>query len=265
MGPRIVTFCNGDYIPVAKNWLLALNALGLHEYATVICLDDRTRLAFPSKHVLHRPLRHTEDLGAIWRHRITVLQDLIANGESVIHSDADAVWLGDPRPDIEACGAPIVFSQGTIWPPDVHRSHGLVLCCGLFYLASNPSVVAFLDAVADQVERDGDDQVAVNRVVAGLVSGWEIQSPYQIDFKGTSFTASRKPIRSLANANARDVVNITILPHHAYPRLLDRIGNETVVAHPLCGKTLAAKQACLGSLGLWKLSSTELPIPQQTS
>lgn len=252
MRPRIVTFCNADYIPVAQNWLRALKEIGLAGSATVVSLDDATRDSFPPAGVLHRPLpANPRDFGALWSHRISVLRELLSSGQAIIHSDADAVWLRDPMPDIESCGTAMVFSQGTIWPPDVHKRHGLVLCCGLFYLRPDPQVLVFLDAVDARMITDRDDQMAVNRVAAAWIDAWEIHDPYEIPFRQDRFIASRRPIRARRSKCAAGEISISVLPHHAYPRLLDSVTDETVVAHPLSGKSLGDKMRCLGQLGLW--------------
>lgn len=249
---RIVTFCNADYIPVAKNWLQALTLINMEASATVISLDEDTRRAFPSHLVLHRPLSPKGNgLGALWSHRLIVLRDLLSAGAPVVHSDADAVWLRDPMPDIDECAAPVVFTQGTIWPKDVYLRHGLVLCCGFFYLSPHPQVLRLLDLVIDRVQTDQDDQISINRVVAERIERWEIEDPYQIHFKESLIVASRRPIRARSSKGNEGEVHVAVLPHHAYPRLLDDITSETVVAHPLSGKTLEEKEKCLRSLGLW--------------
>lgn len=252
MTPRIVTFCNSDYIAVAENWLRALAKINMDGRATIVSLDETTREAFPSSRVLHRPLQpDAQGLSSLWSHRIVVLRELVSAGQAIIHSDADAIWLRDPIPDIGSCATPIVFSQGTVWPKDVHCRHGLVLCCGFFYLAPDPQVIAFLDVVADRVISDRDDQISVNRVVAEKVEGWEIEDPYEIPFRDSSFIASRSPIRAQGLKGILAAAGIAILPHHAYPRLLDKVSGETIVAHPLSGKTLNEKVVCLSRLGLW--------------
>lgn len=252
MTPRVVTFCNADYIPVAENWLRALRAINMDRHAIVVALDKGARDAFSTDCVLYRPLPpNAQDLSALWLHRIAVLREILSTGDAVIHSDSDAVWLRNPIPDIEHCGSSIVFSQGTVWPKDVHRVHGLVLCCGFFYLAPNPDVLEFLEEVACRVELDRDDQIAVNRIVAERVGHWEIEDPYEIPFKDSRFIASRKPIRTRVAGKDGGEVGLAVLPHHAYPRLVDEISEETVVAHPLLGKTLDEKVACLSQLGIW--------------
>ena len=256
MTVRIVTFCNAAYIPVTSNWLSGLAKLGLDDLVTIVTLDDATRDAFPQDRVLHRP--HSGDpmnLAVLWSHRLCVLRDLLSDSQSVIHSDADAIWLRNPLPDIEACNSPIVFTQGTFWPRDVHARRGVVLCCGLFYLRSEPGVLRFLDSVLTQMEADLDDQIAINRVVDTCFKPWQIVEPYKIPFRDTHFVASRKPMRTASSDKSSFHLSISILPHHAYPRLVDRISDEVVIAHPLSGKTLKEKEFCLAELGLWEGSA----------
>ncbi|MCC5987901.1 MAG: hypothetical protein JJT95_09480 [Pararhodobacter sp.] len=252
MTPRIVTFCNAGYIPVVENWLRALDNIEMDDRAIVVSLDDSTRDAFPAGRVLHRPLPPgAQGLGALWSHRIAVLRELLSTGEAVIHSDADAVWLRDPIPDIDACATPIVFTQGTFWPPDVHARRGLVLCCGFFFLRPDPQVFRFLDAVAARMSTDRDDQIAMNRVVDAWIDDWKIDNPYRVSFRDIQFIASRMPIRAHGFDEAGNEVAISVLPHHAYPRILDSLTQDTVVAHPLSGKSRSEKERCLRRLGLW--------------
>lgn len=256
MTPRIIAFVDARYIPVAQNWLLALQEIGLGEKATLVTLDEEARVAFPAGQVMHRPLGEVS-LSALWLHRIAVFEEVLRAGEAFIHSDVDAVWLSDPLHHIMACDAEAVFSQGTVWPPDVHERHGVVLCCGFFYLSATPATLQFLEKVAVRVREDRDDQVAVNRVVALGVDGWQIEGPYEIPFRETTFQASRRPMRAIRQQEGSRLPSLAVLPHHAFSRLIDRMGPDVVVAHPLSGKTCQDKRNCLGELGLWKL--TEVP------
>jgi hypothetical protein len=253
MTVRIVTFSNAAYIPVTANWLSGLVKLGLDHMVTIVSLDDATRDAFPPHRVLHRPHRADPmDLAALWSHRLRVLRELLLDGHAVIHSDTDAIWLRNPLPDIEACNSPLVFTQGTFWPRDVHERRGIVLCCGLFYLGCEPEVLQFLDSFFIRMEEDKDDQMAINRVVDTYFEPWQIVEPYEVPFRDTHFVASRTPMRTSSSDGSGFHLSVSLLPHHAFPRLVDAISDEIVVAHPLSGKTLKEKESCLAELGLWE-------------
>ena len=246
MTPLIVTFCDSTYIPVAQNWLKFLSRLNLEPLAKVVSLDDATKDAFPAQALLHRPLPEADTgLDALWLHRLSVLRDLLSQHDCLIHSDADAIWLKSPMSDIERCDADMVFSQETYWPRDVHSRRGLVLCCGFFFLRHAPTALTFLDAVLDRMPADKDDQVAVNRVISDWIGELDIDSPYEIPFPDTCFSASHSPITARGSDRAGRSFSVSVLPHHAYPRLMDDVSDEMVVAHPLFGKTLAEKETIL--------------------
>lgn len=255
MKPLIITFCNADYIPVTQNWLAHLTRLNLEDSALIIALDEATTEAFHSYcQVLERPLiGGVDNLQELWVHRIVVLKELLSNGCCLIHSDSDAVWLRDPLSTIDAAGTSIVFSQGTVWPAEAHALHHVVLCCGFFYLACDQYARTFLDGIYARVRKDQDDQISVNLEVLKRISGWQIDAPYQIPFRDTYFFASRKPMLALPKSSIFEPESISILPHHAFPRLVNKINKETMVAHPLSGKSLAAKEECLRKLGIWKI------------
>lgn len=222
--------------------------------AKVISLDDATKEAFSSDKVMHRPLHGGQcSLDALWVHRIVILRELLSQGNNLIHSDADAIWVKDPIPEIENYDDDMVFSQGTFWPRDVHSKRGLVLCCGFFHLRPSPSTFAFLDAVQERMAEDQDDQIAMNRVISGWIGEWKIEEQYEIPFKDTRFFASASPIRSTGTDRNGRAFSISVLPHHSFPRLVKEISDEVVVAHPLSGKTMEEKEAILGELGLWKV------------
>ncbi|EAR50116.1 Acetyltransferase (isoleucine patch superfamily protein) [Oceanicola granulosus HTCC2516] len=255
MTPRILTFSNAAYVPVTRNWLAHLATLGLAEQATVVTLDSGARTAFPVEQVLHRPAPEP-GLAGLWKHRMAVCQEILEAGEALIHSDADAIWLDDPRPRIAACGSEMVFSQGTVWPYDIHERLRLVLCCGFFYLAPTSRVRTLMDQVLQRLDTDGgEDQEAVNRVVAETIGGWDVEEPYEIAFRDTTFRASRRPIHARPDPSL-----VAVLPHHAFPRRLEEVTREVVVAHPFSEKTGAGTRARLAALGLWR-SEADAPAP----
>lgn len=246
MNPVIITFVSEAYIPVGRNWLDAVIKLETGCKVMIVALDEMTRDSFPDGIVSYRP-SISGDLDELWIHRMIILRELLDQGIDVLHSDADAVWVRDPLPLIRSCGTEMVFSQGTIWPPDVHARHGIVLCCGLFYMQSTPAVRAFIAAVQQRVELDKDDQISINRLVDEGLTRWVIRQPYTIEFGHNVFTASR----SVMYAKMVQEPSLSVLPHHSFPRLLTTVDEDVYVGHPLSGKTCADKVKILSALGLW--------------
>ena len=251
MKPIVLAFVNAAYIPVGRNWLTKILALNLPAEVRIVALDADSRDAFSDAEVLYRPLADAR-LDQLWVHRMQVFLELLEAGQDFVHSDADAVWLRDPLPVITDCDADLVFSQGTVWPPDIHAKHGLVLCCGLFFVRANPVTTAFFVEAARRVLADKDDQTTINRLVDERIAGWQVEEGDWIDFRDTRFLISHKPIRSIPPPGQQiPGPTVAVLPHALVPRMVTEIGPPVLVAHPLSGKTCADKQRVLGSLGLW--------------
>ncbi|MBI1260743.1 MAG: hypothetical protein GC184_03370 [Rhizobiales bacterium] len=245
--PTVVTFVSEDYIPIGLNWLAAFNALGIAARIRIVALDTATRDAFPSELVLYRPC-DPRRRALLWQHRIRVLNEMLAEGLSLIHSDVDAVWLRDPLPALAACRTDMVFSQGTIWPPDVHQRQGIVLCCGFFYLANTAAVRDFFHIVERQVAIDKDDQITINRLLDQAGISWDVDAPYTLSYRNKEIRASRDVIRSREGT----IPSVAILPHHLFPRLVEEMHDNVIVCHPLAPKTCQDKIDVLSSLGLWR-------------
>lgn len=242
----IVTSVNEAYIPVGLNWLKAVTALGLAAKIHVIALDEATRDAFPESVVLFHPLAES-DFWVIMAHRTRILCMLLDQGFDIIHSDADAVWVHDPLAAIMESDTEMVFSQGTVWPRDVHAQHGVVVCCGLFYLKNSPSVRAFFAQIEDRVRQYKSDQMAINRQINEGLVRWIIEEPYSIAYRNTAFIASRVPML----AEVLQGPSISVLPHHRFPRVVERLDKDVMVAHPISGKTCTETKDILSQLGLW--------------
>jgi hypothetical protein len=248
MTTAIVVFVDERYLDIARNWLVAVDRLGLSEKALVVTLDEAVQSALSARKIrlLHRPLL-SGDLNDLWVHRIRVVAEVLLSGADVVHSDADAVWLADPLPEMNSGGFDLVFSQGTVWPPDIHRKRGVVLCCGLYFVRNSPRTRRFFERFAQRVGRERDDQVALNRLLDAELGDWAIDEPCRVSFGDSQFICSR----SVMAAEGIDL-SVGVLPHHAYPRLMQ--GPEgVVVGHPLSGKTCAETRAVLERHGLWLL------------
>ncbi|MFU8884987.1 MAG: putative nucleotide-diphospho-sugar transferase [Cyanobacteriota bacterium] len=250
--PVVVTFANRDYVHVTRNWLHAIMKVRVKATIRIIALDQESRDEFPPEHTQYHPFS-LDNLSSFWAFRIKILREILEEASAIIHSDSDAVWLKNPLPLIDKCKSDMVFSQGTVWPPDVHVRHGIVLCCGFFYIRRTNDALKFLSSLEKRAEVDGDDQVSLNRIVSESGIEWIVGNPYQIPFRDTFFTASHEIIYSKAGGP----ISIAILLHHTVARQIDAIKPCMVVAHPLSDKTGADKKAILSNLGLWNLPISE--------
>lgn len=171
------------------------------------------------------------DLGKLWIHRVDVILELMENGHDIIHSDADAIWLKDPQSYLQTLQYDMIFSQGTIWPPDVQKEWGFVLCCGFFFLRSNPHTLQFVRELAQRVREDKDDQVSCNRLLLEKNVIWDKPvDMYTIDFRDKQFSCSMQ-VRSGKSKN----LNIALLPHNTFQRVFEE-ADDVYVRHLIAEK-----------------------------
>lgn len=244
--PTIVTFASKEYLKVAKNWLCAIMKTNVQAPIRIVALDRETRDALPAEYTLYQPCS-AEGFASVMAFRFKILREMLEEANSIIHSDCDAVWIGNPLPLIDRCQSDMVFSQGTVWPPDIHAKRGIVLCCGLFYVRKTDHTLDLMSEVEKRIMIDGCDQAPLNRIIDERGCEWAINDPYLIPFRDTMFTASREIIRSKPGQS----ISISILPHHIVARQIDAIMPCMLVAHPLSGKTGKDKKEVLLRLGLW--------------
>jgi hypothetical protein len=213
----LVVFSDSKYMGVLLNWLIAIHRLGIRNYL-VVSLDE-TMHAFLVERGFPSVLRKMEGpLHNLWRLRLVVLRELCSYGVHVIHSDIDAVWLRDPIPEFFSRDADhLVVSQGTVWPDDVLRRQGFVLCCGLFYLRSSSETMTLLDHMLLDIVTTNDDQISLNRLISASVT-WDRQpkNPYQFMFRGHVVACSEEAIRGRCRKTG---LSVTLLPHHLFQRI----------------------------------------------
>jgi hypothetical protein len=250
--PLVVSFSDWNYRPVLENWLLHLGLLGIRE-TRIYCLDARTRDWCQERSVDARLLPWDGNFAGLWKQRLAVFRDLLAEGTELIHSDLDAVWLGNPFAPDSAARRPedLVFSQGTIWPPDVFQAWSFVLCCGWFWVKPTPAARRFFSDLAQDVATTGDDQISVNRLLKARGIRWDAStSPaYRIVFNGNKLSCWLGP---LPGQTSDGELSVAMLPHRQYQRLPEA-GNNIVVRHLLTPKKCDDKIAALRAFGLWKL------------
>ncbi len=227
---KVIVFANYNYLPVLENWLAAMKKIDVKNYL-IISLDEKLHHHLGEQNI-NSLLRPCElDLGKLWIHRVDVILELMEKGYDIIHSDADAVWLKDPQPYLQKLPHDMIFSQGTIWPPDVQEKWGFVLCCGFFFLRSNPQTLQFIKELAQRVREDKDDQVSCNRLLLEKNVIWDKPSDlYTIDFRGKQFVCSKQ-----ARTGKSKDLDIALLPHSAFQRLFEET-DDVYVRHLISEK-----------------------------
>jgi hypothetical protein len=252
-GPLILTFSDWNYRPILENWLLHLSALGLTGMR-VYCLDEQTR-DWCVEHAVDAELVPWDgNLGRLWQQRLAVFSELLANGIEFIHSDLDAVWLQNPLAPDSSARQPedLVFSQGTIWPPDIHQVWGFVLCCGWFWVKPTPAVQEFFRALARDVATTGDDQVSVNRLLRATGMTWQTGGgcDYNLRFRKDLVHCWTRPLRG---RSADGSLSAVMLPHRQFQRLFEPT-SHVVVRHFLTPKQCDQKMVVLREFGLAKVA-----------
>jgi hypothetical protein len=250
--PLTITFATGDFAPLLANWLAHASLAG-ETAPLVIVFDDGLADALRRDGVA--AIRHPGDgsLADLWAQRALFFEYLARRGIDFLHSDLDAVWLRDPRPLCFAdAGLDIVFSQGTNYPAAIWRLWGFVLCCGLFAVRATPAAADFFSAVRVAAARVGDDQVAINHLLAENALVWnpEGQTGYTLRTRDQPFTAWR---RMLTGTSDKLDLRIGLLPYHLAPRLPE-ITAGAAVRHPIGPGNPTEKAAILAALGCWRSS-----------
>lgn len=111
--------------------------------------------------------------------RIKLFLRLVESGRDFINSDADAVWVRDPRTWLARHhDCDLLFSQGTIHPLKYYFKHHFVLCSGFFLCRANERTQAYF-AQSDAPDWTvHDDQYRLNMLLLrDSEQRWEIRKP----------------------------------------------------------------------------------------
>jgi hypothetical protein len=247
--PLTVTFVDSSYLPLLQIWLPRLRALGVGR-VKVFCLDRTTREWCVGAGVDCALVEWSGNLRDLWVQRIRVFSALLAAGEEVVHSDIDAIWLRNPLREGSACGRQedLLFSQGTVWPPDVHDQWGFVLCCGWFRARPTMAAKAFFQGLEADVHVSGDDQISVNRLLALLGVRWSRSrtGDYQLPFRDRMMQCWSEPVSGATSAGP---LSVALLPHREFQRLPEDSAHA-LVKHYLTPKNCEQKLQALRSYGL---------------
>lgn len=233
-----VLFADSGYTEVLLNWLVAADT---HDSADpIVCaLDERLHEMLIARGFTSVHVPWEGSLATLWLIRVQVIKLLIDHGYPVLHTDADAVWLGDPMPDIDALAeCEIIASQGTVWPYDALEAMGIVVCCGFFALRPSERTSALLVDVIRRLRRAprSDDQAAFNQALVERGMHWDLPEPT------TAVTVHDREIQLFAaTAYGKDHLGVraALLPHTKYQRV--QLDVPAVVAHHLSNKVASAK------------------------
>ena len=244
--PVTLVFADSSYTQVFDNWWLHARECGL-ENLLAVALDQG--MAEHLSRESHRCYSLVWDgkLESLWLQRLVLIRDLLDRGFDILHSDADAVWLRDPLPELLKEESDMSFSQGVAWPRDAHGVWGLVLCCGFFLLRSSPRTCQFLDRWAESVSHLGDDQVAVNRLLLNAGVHWRSPGDYELEHAGHRINC----FDSSQVASTRNGLRVALLPHTKFQRI--PMEQPAVLVHPVAKSTGDSKAKVLRDHGLWKL------------
>jgi hypothetical protein len=247
--PLIVTFADAHYLPLLTLWLGNLRRLGLRRIR-IYSLDADTLTWCKAQGVDAEELAWQGDLGDLWVKRVRIFSSLLQAGDEFIHSDTDAIWIRNPLQVGSASGRSedLLFSQGTIWPPDVHDRWGFVLCCGWFWARPSSAVLAFFRALETDVQVSGDDQMSVNRLLAAGGTHWTADrtGDYQLPFAGRMVQCWSEPIRGQMISAP---LTVALLPHCEFQRLPES-SERAIVKHFVTPKNCAQKLQVLRHFGL---------------
>ncbi|MES0489104.1 MAG: putative nucleotide-diphospho-sugar transferase [Leptospirales bacterium] len=219
----ILVFGNLAYSDIVYNWVAAAKRIGVNNYI-IIALDNQFYQQLQKNKITSILYKVDLNRKNIWVERTKVLIKFLESGYDIIHSDADAVWLKDPCPDFfYSSNKDFIFSQGTVWPPDIHEKWGFVLCCGLFYVKSNIASINFMKDYLKQTITFKDDQVACNRLFYDQGITWQDSAYKLMNFKNKKF----KVFENIIVGTNRDI-SVALLPQKLFQRLNIKHANAYV-------------------------------------
>ena len=217
-GSLVVTYADSSFLGKVLNWLIAVDRAGVHN-ALVVALDESLHNFIHQRGFASVLVPTGTTLNEIRLTRLRVCQVLLRSGISVIQSDADAVWLRDPRPEFFANdSAAMVASQGVYWPPKAHAKWGFVLCTGLFSVRSEAATNVLLERWIDDFHETGSDQESLNRLLLSDGVTWEMNSVTSETrlFRNRSFQTFDAPVSGICTSAS---LSLCLLPHMLFQRV----------------------------------------------
>ena len=239
--PKIVTFCNADYVNLAVPWVRNLERTGVRDY--VVAATDEIAQAELTKQGVNTRLVNgvfSKDQKYVFTSRLNVIHQYLKDGVDVVHSDLDAIWKRNILPELDDPGVDLYMSQGTVLPQEHFEKHGFVLCCGFYYAKSNERVVNFFTALLKFIDerRERNDQRALNLLL--LDTEWQLDATEKRS-AGFSWFES-----NIAGYNKAFNLRLSLISMSKVQRI--RVNQEGAVYHPCSGgNSLQRKIGCLAT------------------
>jgi hypothetical protein len=247
--PWTVVFANSDYGDVLENWLR--HALPfVKDNLLVISLDNDIHCRSLRMGMRSALLPFEGMIEEMWLLRLEVFEVLVRHNVDFFHSDADAVWLADPRSYCLGLNVDLAISQGTVWPYEAVKEWSFVLCCGFFHIRASHHTAQFLNAVRKMASTIKDDQIALNRVLLTAGVDWQLEAIASDTsvINDLRFNNFETPVRG--NTLSGFNLNLALLPQNLFQRI-PREGYKPFIKHPMTPKTATLKITALRKLGCW--------------
>lgn len=227
-----LVFGTKDFVAHVLNWACHALALGCRWFV-LVAMDsslhrELRRLPAVSSHTLFLPrvregtvnVTKLNVIGERQRLGLSVLE----RGFSIVHSDADALWIRDPWPLLET--GDVIAER--IWgkPLSVVQSWGAGICTGFYFLRSKPPVIALAREVRDAISAkrrrqttwQASDQYYVNTILGRRGVKWVGgQKMAPMTSMSTRFY-EHSPHVGMAAARGGSNLTIVMLAHSRVPR-----------------------------------------------
>ena len=242
--PKVITFCNADYVKLAVPWVSNLERTGVHDY--VVAATDEIAQAELTKQGVNTRLVNgvfSKDQKYVFTSRLNVIHQYLKDGVDVVHSDLDAIWKRNILPELDDPEVDLYISQGTVEPQEHFIKHGFVMCSGFYYAKSNERVVNFFAALKKfigEVPSPYIDQKALNLLL--LDTEWQLDATEKRSAGLSWFEAN------VAGYNKAFNLRLSLISMSKVQRI--RIDQEGAVYHPMVPKRAQAKMERLAAYKL---------------
>jgi hypothetical protein len=261
-----------EYIHTGLNWASAMHKIGLRNFI-IIAGDMFTAHEFDKRRIpnvlaeidesdfdpafMSATGFSTKGL-AVSAFKFPVAHFLLQSGYSVVLSDADAIWLRDPTPYLQA--ADLAFQRIVYHPPSIASLWGFAACGGFLSFRSGRKTVSFMERCIAAQRLLFCDQLAVNLALLEGEPDWRCEdADWILPVRGVRHDRSsleaafakcaKSPIRGELRQGGLQVL---ALPHDKFWRhaCVSTPLPKTVICHPNSPKDDLEKIKILKAMGL---------------